>query len=62
VGQGFGVEFFVGQRAKVSDRFSIDAQVRGRWVDGLLFSDDAGDIKVEFSGIDVSVFGEFLFD
>jgi hypothetical protein len=61
-GQGLGVELFIGQRAKVSERLSIDAQIRGRWADGLLFSDNAGDIKVEFSGVDVSVFAEWLFE
>ena len=61
VGRGLGVEIFIGQRARVSDRLSIDVQIRGRWADGLLFSDDAGDIKVEFSGVDVFVFGEWFF-
>ena len=59
-GQGFGVEFVVGQRAAVTEYLSIDAQVRGRWADGLMFSDDRDDVKVKFSGVDVAVFLEWL--
>lgn len=60
VGQGFGVEFLVGQRARVSDTFSLDVQLRGRWADGFLFSDAPEDVAVEFSGIDISVFAEWF--
>jgi hypothetical protein len=61
-GQGFGVEGFIGQRARVNKNISIGAQVRGRWADGFIFSDKEGDIKIMLSGFDLSVYGEWRFE
>ena len=54
-GNGYGIEGSLGFHTRISDHWNTIWQARYRYSDGMYFSDDPGDIKIEFSGYDFSV-------
>ncbi len=54
-GDGYGFHAYLRQTALIADRVSLSGMIRGRWADGFAFDDADDDIKVEFTGIDVSM-------
>lgn len=60
-GEGYGFHGYVGQRTRITDKLSLSAQIRGRWADGMGFSEDPEDIDVDFTGIDLTVGLEWMF-
>jgi outer membrane protein W len=54
-GNGFGVHLYVGIAAKLSDSLDLVTRLRGRYADGMYFSDEPGDVDVDFHGIDLTV-------
>lgn len=54
-GEGYGVHLYVGVQSKLTEHFMIFSRVRGRYADGMAFTDKKGDIKVEFTGVDFTL-------
>ncbi len=54
-GKGYGVHGSVGLISEMTQALSMVTQVRYRYSNGMAFTDPDGDIKVEFTGVDVSV-------
>ena len=54
-GDGYGFHGYLRQTALIADHLSLSGMIRGRWADGMAFDDIDGDIKVEFTGVDVSM-------
>lgn len=54
-GDGYGFHGYLRQTAPISERLSLSGMVRGRWVDGMAFDDNDGDVPVEFSGFDMAI-------
>ena len=54
-GDGYGFHGYLRQTALIADHVSLSGMIRGRWADGMAFDDADGDIKVDFTGIDVSM-------
>jgi outer membrane protein W len=54
-GQGFGVHLYVGVAAQLSESLDLVTRLRGRYADAMYFSDESGDIDVDFHGIDLTV-------
>jgi hypothetical protein len=55
-GNGYGIHAYAGFQSRISPRLFLFSRVRGRYADGMAFSDPPESIKVEFSGVDI-VFG-----
>ncbi|MBN1398013.1 MAG: outer membrane beta-barrel protein [Bacteroidetes bacterium] len=58
-GKGYGIHMSLGLLSQLTESLSMITQVRYRYSDGMAFSDNKDDIKVEFSGFDFSVGLEF---
>ena len=54
-GDGYGFHGYLRQTALIADHVSLSGMIRGRWADGMALDDADGDIKVEFTGVDVSM-------
>ncbi|HEU4929187.1 MAG TPA: hypothetical protein VFU38_05105 [Candidatus Krumholzibacteria bacterium] len=54
-GDGYGFHAYLRQTALIADHFSLSGMIRGRWADGMALDDNDGDVKVEFTGVDVSM-------
>ena len=54
-GKGYGVHGSLGLISEMTQALSIVTQVRYRYSNGMAFTDSEGDVKVEFTGVDVSV-------
>jgi len=54
-GDGYGFHGYLRQTALIADHLSLSGMIRGRWADGMAFDDNDGDLKVEFTGVDVSM-------
>lgn len=54
-GDGYGFHGYLRQTALIADHVSLSGMIRGRWADGMAFDDADDDIKVEFTGFDVSM-------
>ena len=51
---GYGFQVFVGVRAFVCSGLFIETQLRGRYADGTVLTHDHSDIKVKFTGLDLT--------
>jgi opacity protein-like surface antigen len=60
-GTGYGVHGSVGLIAQLTDSLGMVTQVRYRYSDGMAFSGAEADVKVEFTGLDVSIGLEWTF-
>ena len=60
-GWGIGLHGYLGQRVGVTQSLAASLKVRGRWADGMYFTQDEADIRVEFSGIDLTAAVEWVF-
>jgi outer membrane protein W len=54
-GEGYGMHAYVGIESKLTDHWVILTRLRGRYADGMAFSDKPGAIKVEFTGVDFTL-------
>ena len=54
-GEGYGLHAYVGIESKLTDHWVVLSRVRGRYADGMAFTDKPGDIKVEFTGVDFTL-------
>ena len=54
-GVGYGIHLYVGVQSKLTDHFLIFSRLRGRYADGMAFSEEEGDVKVEFTGFDFTM-------
>jgi hypothetical protein len=54
-GDGYGFHGYLRQTALIADHVSLSGMIRGRWADGMALDDNDGDLKVEFTGVDVSM-------
>ena len=54
-GEGYGLHLYVGVQSEVTEHLFIVSRLRGRYSDGMAFTDKKGDIKVEFTGVDFTV-------
>jgi hypothetical protein len=54
-GDGYGFHGYLRQTALIADHVSLSGMIRGRWADGMALDDNDGDVKVEFTGVDVSM-------
>ena len=54
-GDGYGFHGYLRQTALIADHVSLSGMIRGRWADGMALDDNDGDVKIEFTGVDVSM-------
>lgn len=54
-GRGYGVHAHLALHTQLYKRLSLISQARYRYADGMAFSDRKGDVKVEFTGFDLSL-------
>lgn len=54
-GEGYGLHLYVGVQSKLAKHLLIFSRVRGRYADGMAFTDKKGAIKVEFTGVDFTM-------
>jgi outer membrane protein W len=54
-GEGCGLHLYVGVQSKLTKHLLIFSRLRGRYADGMAFTDKKGDIKVEFTGVDFTL-------
>jgi len=54
-GEGYGVHAYVGVQSQLTEHLLIVSRVRGRYSDGMAFTDKKGAIKVEFTGVDFTL-------
>jgi hypothetical protein len=60
-GWGYGLSGYVGQRAVITESLLLSAMLRGRWADGMAFTDSDGDVSIHFTGVDLSLGLEWNF-
>jgi hypothetical protein len=53
-GTGYGVHAYAGFQSRISPQLFLFSRVRGRYADGMAFSDPPESIKIEFSGVDIA--------
>jgi hypothetical protein len=53
-GKGYGVHGYVGLRSQITPHLYFISRLRGQYADGMGFTDKKGDIKVEFTGVDLT--------
>ena len=54
-GRGYGVHAYIGCRARLAGRLYFVARVRGRYADGMGFTDQGEDVPVHFGGVDAAL-------
>lgn len=54
-GEGFGVHLYIGLQSEITEHLFITSRFRGRYSDGMAFTDEEGDVKVEFTGVDFTL-------
>lgn len=54
-GQGYGLHAYLGIRSRLTDHLMVVSRLRGRYSDGMAFSDKKGAVKVEFTGVDFTL-------
>jgi outer membrane protein W len=54
-GKGYGLHVYVGIESKLTDHLVVLSRFRGRYADGMGFTDKPGAIKVEFTGVDFTL-------
>lgn len=55
IGKGYGAHVSLGVLSQVTRHILVISKIRYRYSDGMAFTDNKGDIKVEFTGFDVSL-------
>lgn len=53
-GWGYGVHGIFGYRVAVTQTLATLVKLRGRWADGMYFTDDTSSVDVDFTGVDVT--------
>lgn len=53
-GKGYGVHAYLGLQAEITPHVHFISRLRGQYADGMGFTDKKGNIKVEFTGIDLT--------
>jgi hypothetical protein len=53
-GKGYGVHAYLGLRSQITSHLYFVSRLRVQYADGMGFTDNKGDIKVEFTGVDLS--------
>lgn len=54
-GEGFGVHLYAGVQSRLNEHVFILSRLRGRYADGMAFTDKKGEIKVDFTGVDFTL-------
>ncbi len=54
-GNGYGFHVYVGLQSKLTDHLLLISRLRGRYADGMAFTDNERDVKVEFTGVDLTL-------
>lgn len=54
-GKGYGFHVYIGLQSQIMQHLYLVSRLRGRYADGMGFTDKEGDIKVEFTGIDFTL-------
>jgi len=54
-GEGYGIHAYIGLQSQITPHVYFISRLRGRYADGLGFTQKKGDIKVEFTGIDITL-------
>ncbi len=54
-GKGYGLHVYAGLESKLTDHWVVLSRLRGRYADGMAFTDKPGAIKVEFTGVDFTL-------
>jgi len=54
-GKGYGVHIYAGVRAPINSWLALVSSVRGRYSDGMAFTDDDKAVPVEFTGVDLTL-------
>jgi len=54
-GKGYGFHVYLGLQSQITQHLHFISRLRGRYADGMGFTDKKGSIKVEFTGIDITL-------
>jgi hypothetical protein len=54
-GEGYGVHLYLALEAEINPHIHLVSRLRGSYADGMAFTDKKGDIKIEFTGIDIAM-------
>ena len=54
-GEGYGVHAYVGVQCQLTEQLLVVSRLRGRYSDGMAFTDKERAIKVEFTGVDFTI-------
>jgi hypothetical protein len=54
-GEGYGLHAYLGVQAKLTEHLFMVSRLRGRYADGMAFTDKKGEIKVDFTGVDFTL-------
>ena len=54
-GEGYGVHAYVGVQSQLTEQLLVESRLRGRYADGMAFTDEERDVKVEFTGMDFTL-------
>ena len=54
-GKGYGFHAYLGLQSQITQHLHFISRLRGRYADGMGFTDKKGSIKVEFTGIDITL-------
>ncbi len=55
VGNGYGLHMYAGAQYRLTQRLLALFRLRGRYADGMAFTDEEHDVKVEFTGVDLTL-------
>ncbi len=54
-GEGYGLHLYVGVQSRLTEHLLIFSRLRGRYSDGMVFTDKQEAVKVEFTGFDLTL-------
>lgn len=54
-GEGYGVHAYVGVQSQLTEQLLVVSRLRGRYADGMAFTDEERDVEVEFTGMDFTL-------
>ena len=54
-GEGYGVHAYVCVQSQLTEQLLVVSRLRGRYADGMAFTDEERDVKVEFTGMDFTL-------
>ncbi|HDL02782.1 MAG TPA: hypothetical protein ENH25_01470 [candidate division Zixibacteria bacterium] len=52
--KGYGLHVYAGFKAMFHNRFYFESRLRARYADGSGFTDESGDVEIEFTGVDLT--------